>query len=193
MKTEEEAQCNMLLSEELRTKASEANKETTIKETIFEEQTPAPAKTTVTQRDSPPAIEFVVDRGDPTSLVKLYHAVANNTNSPADKEIFFSREDDCSPLRIEKVSPNGPFESSGFLPGMGVSAINGKYMTWESSEAAMEELRRNEIARVTCEDAAGKMYHKDHSICVEANVPQGEDCGIKLICSQRRNLSPVCT
>eukprot|EP00980_Cylindrotheca_fusiformis_P029561 scaffold23510_cov115-Cylindrotheca_fusiformis.AAC.1 len=190
MKTEEEAQCNMLLSEELRTKASEENKETTIKETIFEEQvsiiedderewTPAPAKITVTQRDAPPAIEFGVNRGNSTSLVKLYHAIANNTNAPADKEIFFSREDDSSPLCIEKVSPNGPFESSGFLPGMVVSAINGKYMTWESPEAAMEELRRNEIARVTCEDAAGKMYHKDHTICIEANVPQGEDCGIE--------------
>jgi hypothetical protein len=132
---------------------------------------PHPAKITIIQRDAPPAAAFFEKRKQSGAIIKLYHAVATTRKSSIDnKGISFAREDSASPLRIKENFPDGPFASSGLSSGMAVMAINGRYMTWSSPEAAMQELGRGEIMKVTAEDAPSKLYRKAYTMNVEIDA-----------------------
>jgi hypothetical protein len=132
---------------------------------------PPPARITIIQRDAPPAAAFFVKRKQSSAIIKLHHAVATTRKSSIDnKGISFAREDSDSPLRIKEIHPDGPFASSGLSSSMAVMAINGRYMTWSSPEAAMQELGRGEIMKVTAEDAPSKLYRKAYTMNVEIDV-----------------------
>lgn len=142
---------------------------------------PAPAKITIIQRDAPSVSGCVEDRSRSSSSIKLCHAVVVTSKSSLhDKGISFSRDDDDSPLRIMEIAPKGQFSSSTLASGMTVVAINGKFMTWKSPEAAMLELGLSEVVKVTCEDAPGKVYKKAYTMDAEAEAMASPvDLGVK--------------
>ncbi|KAL3934339.1 MAG: hypothetical protein SGBAC_009920 [Bacillariaceae sp.] len=134
-----------------------------------EEWEPATAKVTVIQRDAPPEEMDEIQANEAEVIVETYHAVAKR-NSSRDFGISFTRAGPDSPLCVDHITTDGPFSYSDLESGMVVSAINGKYMTWNSPEEARTELEKNTTMIVTAEFAPEKYYCREYTMIIEANM-----------------------